>query len=138
MEENRSMPPPARLMDASREEIDRIRQALRTAIRLSGVSSRQIERELEMSTGYLTRILAGHVELRMAHVLSVCGIIGLPAGNFFAALFPLRSAAGADQRMTRGLAELYPEPMQRRDPESLIQELRECVDQLETIVVERR
>ncbi len=123
--------------DASREEVERIRAALRTAIRLSGVSSRQIERELGMSTGYLTRILAGHVELRLAHVLSVCGVIALPAGHFFAALFPCGSAAGADKRMTRGLAELYPKPLQRREPESLIQELRECVDQLETIVVER-
>src|SRR6185295_2935103 len=103
MKGNRSMPPAAGMIDASREEVDRIRAALRTAIRLSGVSSRQIERELNMSTGYLTRILAGHVELRMAHVLSVCGIIGLPAGNFFAALFPPRSAAGADKRLTSGL-----------------------------------
>ena len=69
-------------------EVHRVTAALRSAIRLSGVSHRHIERTLYLSTGYLTRILAGQVELRMRLVLGVCRVIGVPPGNFFAALFP--------------------------------------------------
>ena len=61
-----------------RQEVGRLTAALRTAIRLSGVSHRQIERDLGLSTGYLTRILAGQVQLRMTHVFAICQIISLP------------------------------------------------------------
>src|SRR5262245_8221922 len=86
-------------------EVERVAAALRTAIRLSGVSARHIERTLHMSTGYLTRILAGQVELRMRHVLDVCRVIGLPAGSFFTALFPASPPdAAAEARLPRALA----------------------------------
>ena len=124
--------PAAGMIDASREEVERIRAALRTAIRLSGVSSRQIERDLDLSTGYLTRILAGHVELRVVHVLSICQRIGLPPGNFFGALFPLRKDAGS--RLAQGLSQLHPDQAQRPDPEALVHELRESIDRLESVV----
>jgi transcriptional regulator with XRE-family HTH domain len=78
----------------SHEEITRIAAALRTAIRLSGISHRQVERELKLSTGYLTRILAGQVELRVRHVLDVCRVIGIAPDRFFGALFPLPGGGG--------------------------------------------
>ncbi len=111
--------------DFSSAEVKRVAAALRTAIKLSQVSNRQIERELGLSTGYLTRILGGQVELRMAHVLSVCQIIGLPVGNFFAAVFPPSPTAGAGNHLAGGLAELYPGPAQGRDLEAFVRELRE-------------
>lgn len=94
----------------SNEEIARIAAALRTAIRLSGISHRQVERELGLSTGYLTRILAGQVELRVRHVLDVCRVIGLPPDRFFGALFPLQDAPESMSRLERGLAQLHPPP----------------------------
>jgi transcriptional regulator with XRE-family HTH domain len=94
----------------SHEEIARIAAALRTAIRLSGISHRQVERELGLSTGYLTRILAGQVELRVRHVLDVCRVIGLPPDRFFGALFPLQDAPESMSRLERGLAQLHPPP----------------------------
>ncbi|HYU35525.1 MAG TPA: hypothetical protein VEW48_25505 [Thermoanaerobaculia bacterium] len=115
------------------QEVKRVAAALRTAIRLSGVSHRHIERTLNISTGYLTRILAGQVELRVSHVLSVCGVIGLPAGNFFAALFPPRPEATAET-MSRGLSQLYPGPARGRNLPSLLRELRGTVDQLEALL----
>lgn len=94
----------------SHEEIARIAAALRTAIRLSGISHRQVERELGLSTGYLTRILAGQVELRVRHVLDVCRVIGLPPDRFFGALFPLQDGPESMSRLERGLAQLHPSP----------------------------
>ncbi|HKH49044.1 MAG TPA: helix-turn-helix transcriptional regulator [Thermoanaerobaculia bacterium] len=94
----------------SHEEIARIAAALRTAIRLSGISHRQVERELGLSTGYLTRILAGQVELRVRHVLDVCRVIGLPPDRFFGALFPPQEGPESMSRLERGLAQLHPPP----------------------------
>ncbi|HBL27893.1 MAG TPA: hypothetical protein DD490_13725 [Acidobacteria bacterium] len=94
----------------SHEEITRIAAALRTAIRLSGISHRQVERELKLSTGYLTRILAGQVELRVRHVLDVCRVIGIAPDRFFGALFPLPGGAESMTRLERGLAQLHPPP----------------------------
>lgn len=94
----------------SHEEIVRIAAALRTAIRLSGISHRQVERELGLSTGYLTRILAGQVELRVRHVLDVCRVIGLPPERFFGALFPLQDGPESMSRLERGLAQLHAAP----------------------------
>lgn len=94
----------------SHEEIARIAAALRTAIRLSGISHRQVERELGLSTGYLTRILAGQVELRVRHVLDVCRVIGLPPDRFFGALFPPQEGPESMTRLERGLAQLHPPP----------------------------
>lgn len=121
------------------DEVRRLAAALRTAIRLSGVSHRQIERELELSAGYLSRILAGHIQLRLAHVLAICRIIGLPAASFFAALYPPKPPASeSEARMTRGLAQLHPEPAQRRDPESLLRELGAFLDELKTQLSEKK
>lgn len=129
------------------EEIARIAAALRTAIRLSGTSHRHVERELGLSTGYLTRILAGQVELRVRHVLEVCRVIGLPPDRFFAALFPHQAAPEAMSRLERGLAQLHPpaglpappsgegsdsaETPPRRVPE-ILRLLRQALDDLES------
>jgi transcriptional regulator with XRE-family HTH domain len=97
-------------------EVGRVIAALRTAIRLGRISHRQIERELHMSRGYLTRILAGQVQLRVNHVLGVCRVIGLPPGSFFTALFPAGPAAPP------------------HDPVRLIQEFRDSLDQLKALL----
>ena len=128
----------------TQDEIVRIAAALRTAIRLSGISHRQVERELGLSTGYLTRILAGQVELRVRHVLEVCRVIGLSPDRFFGALFPPQEGPESMTRLERGLAQLHP-PLERPapppDPASgesrpkrvpeLMRRLRQTLDELE-------
>ena len=120
--------PPAELDFVAQKEIARLIAALRTAIRLSTVSFRQIERELEMSPGYLTRILAGEVQLRLSHVLTICQVIGFPADAFFAALYPPRPPTNENvARLVRGLAQLHPQPDPVpvvQDPDQLLQSLR--------------
>jgi transcriptional regulator with XRE-family HTH domain len=119
-------------------EVQRIAAALRTAIQLSGVSNRHIERSLHLSTGYLTRILNGEVELRFRIVLSICEVIGLPPGNFFGALFPpVSPATKSEARLARGLGALHPErkPVAHaRDPETLLRELRGFLGELKEVL----
>jgi transcriptional regulator with XRE-family HTH domain len=99
------------MADMTEEEITRVAGALKTAVRLSGVSHRRIEREMGLCPGYLSRIFGGRVELRVRHVLGVCGVIGLPVDSFFHAVFPRRKEADeAAQRVERGLLELHPAP----------------------------
>ena len=112
-------------------DVRRLASALRTAIRVSGVSHRRIEREIGLSTGYLTRILAGQIQLRMAHVLSICHVIGLPAGSFFAAMYPLKPPASeAEARLARILAQLHQEPVQLQSPENLLTKLADFLEEL--------
>lgn len=93
------------------EEIGRITEALRTAVRLSGVSHRIIEREMGLSTGYLSRIFGGKVKLRVRHVLEVCRILDLPADSFFQAVFPRRIGPMPGRgKMMGGLQQLHPAP----------------------------
>jgi hypothetical protein len=122
------------------EDIRRLANALRTLIRLSSVSHRHIERELGLSTGYLTRILAGQVQLRVIHVLGVCHIIGLPPASFFAALYPPAPPASvAEARLLRGLGHLHPKPAtQARDPESLLSEIQDFLTELRNERRERK
>ncbi len=112
-------------------EVGRVTAALRTAIRLSGVSHREIERRLFLSTGYLTRILKGEVELRVRHVLEVLRIIGFPVGNFLGALFPATPPDSIEEaRLARGLSSLHTDPEPPRTPEEIMDELRGCVRNL--------
>lgn len=119
-------------------EVRRVAAALRTAIRLSGVSHRHVERSLYMSTGYLTRILGGEVELRVRHVLQICEVIDFPVGNFLGALFPAEPPESVEEaRLTRGLASLHSEPLpprQARDPEAVLADLHKFIDQLRDLL----
>jgi len=126
-------------MTEPQKEDRRIADALRTAIRLSGVSHRQVERELALSAGYLTRILAGQVHLRVTHVVAICQVIGLPAESFFAALYPPRPPASEGEgRLIRGLAQLHAQAAPRRDPESLLRELGAFLEELKGEIGERK
>jgi transcriptional regulator with XRE-family HTH domain len=103
-------------MTVMNDEITRIAQMLKAATRFTGVSHRQIEREMKMSTGYLSRILSGKVELRMQHVLGVCHAIGLPPAAFFQAAYPSRDFDPKTGRLVAALQELMPEPEEGEAP----------------------
>ena len=70
------------------QEVVRLRELLRNAIRLSGVTNRKIERHLGMSQGSLSRLLAGGIELKVKHILEIVEILGLPPGQFFRIAYP--------------------------------------------------
>lgn len=91
------------------QNVQRITKLLRAAVQFLGVSHRQIERSMGLSTGYLSRIFSGKVELRMEHVLGVCAAINLPPAAFFEAAFPAREFDRDTARLVAALRELMPE-----------------------------
>jgi len=90
------------------KDVVRVAQMLKAAVRFTGVSHRKIEREMGLSTGYLSRILSGKVELRIQHVLGVCRAIGLPPSAFFEAAYPSRELDPETARLVAALQELLP------------------------------
>ena len=72
----------------SETEVTRLTALLRDAIKLSKISNRSVERQLGLSSGYLSRLFAGVMELRVQHILEICGVIGFPPGEFFKAAYP--------------------------------------------------
>lgn len=91
------------------QNVQRITKLLKAAVQFLGVSHRQIERSMGLSTGYLSRIFSGKVELRMEHVLGVCAAINLPPAAFFEAAFPAREFNRDITRLVAALRELMPE-----------------------------
>lgn len=117
--------------------IRRIAAGLRTALRLTGLSHRACERELGLSTGYLTRILDGQVQLRVGLVLDLCRMLDLPPAAFFAALFPAPQISDSTARLLRGIGAVLtqPHPSSKGLEEALLQ-LRGVVRGLETYLAE--
>jgi transcriptional regulator with XRE-family HTH domain len=90
------------------KDVARVAQMLKAAVRFTGVTHRKIEREMSLSTGYLSRILSGKVELRIQHVLGVCRAIGMPPSAFFEAAYPSRELDPEIARLVAALQELLP------------------------------
>jgi transcriptional regulator with XRE-family HTH domain len=86
----------------------RVAQMLKATVRFKGIPHRVIEREMGLSTGYLSRILSGKVELRIEHVLGVCRAVGLPPAAFFEAAYPSRELDAETARLVAALQELLP------------------------------
>ncbi len=84
--------------DASDAEVARIAELLKMAIRMSGASNREIERRLGLSGGYLSRLFAGGIELKVKHILDISDVIQLDPGEFLQIAFPphreIRSPTG--------------------------------------------
>lgn len=99
----------------SEEEVARITALLRDAIKLSKVSNREVERQLGLSSGYLSRLFAGVMELRVQHVLDICTVIGFPAGEFFRAVYPARDGDDPHgSKLRQALERLHPSPEQEQ------------------------
>ena len=70
------------------QEIRRLLELFATLIRVAGRSRQSIEQQLGLSSGYLSKILGGTVELRVEHVLMILEAVGLPPGDFFRMAYP--------------------------------------------------
>ncbi|MFL6192612.1 MAG: helix-turn-helix domain-containing protein [Thermoanaerobaculia bacterium] len=96
-------------------EIDRIVDLLRTLIRLTGLSNREIERRLNLSPSYLSRLFGGYLEVKMEHVLGIGRALGLRPQEVFAFLYPPERAeepSEAARSLRAILHSLQPPPRQ--------------------------
>jgi transcriptional regulator with XRE-family HTH domain len=93
------------------EEVERITRLLRDAIKLSKRSNREVEKKLGMSGGYLSRLFAGVMDLRMEHVLAICNAIDFPVAQFFRAAYPLQESEDPrGSNLQQALSRLHPPP----------------------------
>jgi transcriptional regulator with XRE-family HTH domain len=72
----------------SNPEVRRILETLKSAIRLLGYSVRDIERTLGYSFGYLSRVFAGSIELKMEHILDIAKALEMAPEELLAFVYP--------------------------------------------------
>jgi transcriptional regulator with XRE-family HTH domain len=100
-------------MDA---EVQRLINVLRTAMRILGVSNREVERRIGMSPSYLTRVFSGGIELKAEHLIQISKAIGMEPAEFFHLAYPRRTDPGslASRQLQDALRALQPPPVEPR------------------------
>lgn len=101
-------------MDA---EVQRLINILRTAMRILGVTNREVERRIGMSPSYLTRVFSGGIELKAEHLIEIPKALGLEPAEFFHLAYPKRivPSSKASAQLRDALRDLQPPPEERRD-----------------------
>src|SRR5258708_26596143 len=79
--------------DMSKSEGARITSMLQSAIRLSNLTYRDVERELGWSVGTITRLMPGGLEFKLKHLLSILRVIHFSPARLFAAAYPFTLTA---------------------------------------------
>jgi transcriptional regulator with XRE-family HTH domain len=74
------------------EETQRLLQVLRVAMRILDVSNRDIEKALGLSYGYLSRLFAGSIELKVEHIFQILGVLGLTPAEYFHFAYPRKTS----------------------------------------------
>lgn len=91
------------------DEVARLTNLLSAAVKFSNVTQREVERKLGLSSGSLSRLFSGGIELKIKHILDVCQVIGFPPSRFFRAAYPHREEdTGESWRLQRLLEQLHP------------------------------
>jgi transcriptional regulator with XRE-family HTH domain len=91
------------------DEVVRLTNLLSAAVKFSNITQREVERKLGLSSGSLSRLFSGGIELKVKHILDVCEVIGFPPSRFFHAAYPQREAeSGESWRLQRLLEQLHP------------------------------
>lgn len=92
-------------------EVHRLINILRTAMRILGVSNRDVERALGMSPSYLSRVFSGGIELKAEHLILIPRAMGLEPAEFFHLAYPPRrstTASRASDQLQQALRDLQP------------------------------
>lgn len=91
------------------DEVVRLTNLLSAAVKFSNITQREVERKLGLSSGSLSRLFSGGIELKIKHILDVCEVIGFPPSRFFRAAYPQRDEESGDAwRLQRLLEQLHP------------------------------
>jgi transcriptional regulator with XRE-family HTH domain len=107
------------------EEIKRLLNVLRTAMKILDITNREVEKKLGLSYGYLSRLFAGAIELKIEHILDICGAIGLRPAEFFHLAYPRVPVPGtpAAAKLRDVLQGFQPQPVDGEEPEGASQSL---------------
>ena len=93
-----------------RDEVERLIRVLTTAMRILDISNREVERRLDLSPSYLSRLFNGLIELRVEHLMAISRAIGLKPAELFYLAYPRRPdpPSEAALQLRRVLQELQP------------------------------
>jgi transcriptional regulator with XRE-family HTH domain len=91
------------------DEVVRLTNLLSAAVKFSNITQREVERKLGLSSGSLSRLFSGGIELKVKHILDICEVIGFSPARFFHAAYPHREEeSGEAWRLQRLLEQLHP------------------------------
>ena len=91
------------------DEVVRLTNLLAAAVKFSNTTQREVERKLGLSSGSLSRLFSGGIELKVKHILDVCEVIGFSPSRFWNAAYPQREEESGDAwRLQRLLEQLHP------------------------------
>lgn len=96
-------------------ETQHMLQVLKTIMRILGFSNRDVERQLGLSSSYLSRLFSGGMELRFDHIVQISKAMGLRPEEVFQFAYPQPQEPPSDAllrlRKTTGTLHLKaPEP----------------------------
>ena len=77
---------------------DEVRQAARlleSLIQAAGVPETELEKRLDISPGYLGRVLSGEIELKLRHILSILRALEVEPSLYFESLYSLQAPTQA-------------------------------------------
>ncbi|MGH9362346.1 MAG: helix-turn-helix domain-containing protein, partial [Thermoanaerobaculia bacterium] len=74
-------------------EVTRVKDLLKTVVRVAGMSHREMERKLGQSPGYLSRLFAGAIELKLRHIIEILSLIDVEPAEFFQLAYPRQPGA---------------------------------------------
>lgn len=120
----------------SEPNAEKVVSTLKTTMRIAGVTNREVERTLNLSGGYLTRLLSGAIDVRLSHIFNILDIIGLnPAEFFFLVCGPLPEPPTETMQKIRSLVPQVAPPAPpvvqevapRVDPEELKRQLADAI-----------
>lgn len=94
------------------KQVEALLRALRWMVVVCGATNRSVEEKLGVSYGYLSRLFAGAIELKVRHLFEICEVLGVDAAEFFHLAFPLpaRTHALDALREAAGLPAAQPSP----------------------------
>ena len=75
--------------------VDDVREAIIAVISLSKRTRQQLEREMGLAAGYLSKLLHGGVELKVRHVMMLASVLDFPASELFRLADQRRTDPGA-------------------------------------------
>jgi len=95
----------SQMADRHDEEVRQLTEVLATVVRVAGRTRQSLEGQIGLSSGYLSKILGGTVDLRARHILSIVEAVGMDPGDFFRLAFPRRQSPTESGKTARRLIE---------------------------------
>jgi len=73
---------------AAEDDVQRVLSLLKRAIRSSGSSQKEVDRQIGVQPGYLSQVMIGRLDLKLKHLLRALGAIDVDPAGFFVLAFP--------------------------------------------------